>query len=158
MIVRRSDAGQRPPYVAKLGSMSSMPSRPDNAAAPLGRLLYIEDNAVNTLVVEELVAMRPQLRLDCAVDGRQGVAMAQALQPDLILLDLHLPDCSGYEVLQRLRAEPRTAHIPCIAVSADNSPEDRRRAKAAGFAAYWTKPLDFKAFLQGLDDFFAPKP
>ena len=137
--------------------MTSTPSRPDNSTAALGRLLYIEDNAVNTLVVKELVAMRPQLQLDCAIDGRQGLERAQALQPDLILLDLHLPDCSGYEVLQRLRAGPATAHIPCIAVSADNSPEDQRQAKAAGFAAYWTKPLDFKAFLQGLDDFFAPK-
>jgi CheY-like chemotaxis protein len=158
MIVRRHGAGLDPPYLAKLGPMTSMPSRPDNSATTLGRLLYIEDNAVNTLVVEELVGMRPQLRLDCAVDGGQGVAMAQALQPDLILLDLHLPDCSGYEVLERLRAEPLTAHIPCIAVSADGSPEDQRLAKAAGFAAYWTKPIDFKAFLQGLDDFFAPKP
>ena len=83
---------------------------------------------------------------------------AQSLQPDLILLDLHLPDCSGYEVLQRLRAEPRTARKHCIALSADTSPQDQRRAKAAGFADYWTKPIDFKAFLQGLDSFFASRP
>lgn len=120
-----------------------------------GRLLYIEDNPVNVLVVEELVATRPQLVLSCEVNGRQGLACARSLLPDLILLDMQLPDFDGYEVIARLRADPVTAAIPCIALSANAMGEDIRRAKAAGFLAYWTKPIDFKAFLSGLDEFFA---
>ncbi|MEJ6005204.1 response regulator [Paucibacter sp. AS339] len=123
-----------------------------------GRLLYIEDNAVNMLVVEELVASRPQLSLACAEDGRRGLQCARDMQPELILLDMHLPDFDGYEVLRRLRADPSTAHIPCIALSANAMDDDMRRAIAAGFLAYWTKPIDFKAFLAGLDAFFAPSP
>lgn len=118
---------------------------------PAGRLLYIEDNPVNQLVVQELVAQRPQLSLDCADDGAQGLARARELRPDLILLDMQLPDVDGYEVLRRLRLDPLTAAIPCIALSANAMPEDIRRALSAGFADYWTKPIDFKRFLAGLD-------
>ncbi|MCV2348815.1 response regulator [Paucibacter sp. Y2R2-4] len=120
------------------------------------RLLYIEDNAINTLVVEELLSRRPALSLSCEEDGARGLQSAQTQPPELILLDMHLPDCDGYEVLKQLRADPRTAHIPCIALSATAKEEDHRRALAAGFLAYWTKPIDFKAFLDGLDAFFAP--
>jgi len=120
------------------------------------RLLYIEDNAINTLVVEELLSRRPALSLSCEEDGARGLQSAQAQPPELILLDMHLPDCDGYEVLKQLRADPRTAHIPCIALSANAMDEDHRRALEAGFLAYWTKPIDFKAFLDGLDAFFAP--
>ncbi|MFY7863427.1 response regulator [Roseateles sp.] len=142
-----------------LGSASPPPTSSQAACAQAhGRLLYIEDNAVNTLVVEELVASRPGIALSCAVDGAQGLQSAQALLPDLILLDMHLPDFDGYEVLRRLRADPRTAHIPCIALSANAMSEDKRLALGAGFLAYWTKPIDFKAVLAGLDTFFASSP
>lgn len=121
------------------------------------QLLYIEDNPVNTLVVVELVATRPYLKLDCAVDGVGGVDMALQLVPELILVDMQLPDIDGFEVLRRLRAHPQTALTPCIAVSANAVPEDIARARQLGFADYWTKPLDFQAFLGGLDAFFAAK-
>lgn len=129
---------------------------PNPAAAALGRLLYIEDNPVNQLVVQELVAQRPLLSLSCAEDGASGLAQAQSLQPDLILLDMQLPDFDGYQVLQALRADPRTAGIRCIALSANAMPEDIRQARAAGFDDYWTKPIDFQAFLAGLDALFTP--
>ncbi len=115
------------------------------------QILYIEDNLVNQLVVEELVAQRPHLRLSCAADGASGLSAARSLQPQLILLDMQLPDMDGYEVLRLLRADASTTALPCIALSANAMPEDIRRALAAGFAAYWTKPIDFKAFLAGLD-------
>lgn len=115
------------------------------------QLLYIEDNPVNQLVVQELVAQRAHLRLDCADDGGSGLDQARTLLPVLILLDMQLPDMDGYEVLRRLRLDPLTADIPCIALSANAMPEDIRRAMNAGFADYWTKPIDFKAFLAGLD-------
>ncbi len=122
-----------------------------------GRLLYIEDNAVNRLVVEELVGMRPGLRLECAETGTEGVTKALETRPQLILLDMHLPDIDGYEVLSRLRAQAATADIAVIALSADASSADSQRALSAGFKAYWTKPIDFAAFLAGLDAEFPTK-
>ena len=126
--------------------------------AQSGHLLYIEDNPVNQLVVQELVAQRPHLSLTCAPDGRQGLARALGESPDLILLDMQLPDLDGYQVLRALRADPRTADLRCIALSANAMPEDIRGARAAGFDDYWTKPIDFKLFLAGLDRLFPPRP
>ena len=82
------------------------------------------------------------------------MAQARALRPDLILLDMQLPDFDGYEVLRRLRNEPLTAAIPCIALSANAMPADIERALRAGVSDYWTKPLDFKAFMASLDSLF----
>ncbi|TDP63778.1 hypothetical protein DES47_10460 [Roseateles toxinivorans] len=135
---------------------SSMPDPSSSQpAAASHRLLYIEDNPVNVLVVQELVATRPNLTLDCAVDGGSGVALAARLRPELILVDMQLPDFDGYEVLRRLRAQTETAQTPCIALSANAMPEDIARALQAGFSDYWTKPIDFKVFLGGLDALFA---
>ena len=127
-------------------------------AAPAGamptqrhRVLYIEDNPVNALIITELLARRDDLALEVAVDAASGVAAAQASLPDLILLDMQLPDADGFEVLRRLRADPATAGIDCMALSANAMPEDIARARQAGVADYWTKPLDFKAFMAALD-------
>ncbi|MBV8470387.1 MAG: PAS domain-containing protein [Burkholderiaceae bacterium] len=128
----------------------------DAPVSKRGRLLYIEDNPVNVLVVQELVARRAHLRLHCEETGRAGLSRARKLLPDLILLDMQLPDFDGFEVLRRLRADPQTRHIPCIALSANAMGEDIERALQAGFADYWTKPIDFKAFLHGLDTLFSP--
>ncbi len=132
------------------------PASPPEDAVPLPRrqLLYIEDNPVNALIIGELLGRRSDLSLHVAVDGSSGVAQARALQPDLILLDMQLPDFDGYEVLRRLRAEPRTAGIPCIALSANAMPQDIERALKAGLSDYWTKPLDFKAFMASVDALF----
>jgi signal transduction histidine kinase/ActR/RegA family two-component response regulator len=127
-------------------------SAPDEA--PAQRLLYIEDNPVNLLIVSELVSRRPQLHFDAAPDGASGVARARATQPSLILVDMQLPDFDGHEVLRRLRADPATAKIRCIALSANAMPEDIQRALDAGFDDYWTKPLDFKRFMAALDAHF----
>jgi len=121
-------------------------------------VLYIEDNEVNLLIVDALMRQRPDLRLISAANGRQGLQMACAEQPDLVLLDMQLPDIDGLQVLQRLRADPATAAIPCIAVSANVLPEDICAALDAGFDAYWTKPLDMPAFLQALAQRFGPAP
>lgn len=121
------------------------------------QLLYIEDNPVNTLVVQELVATRPHLKLDCAADGISGVEMALQLAPELILIDMQLPDIDGFEVLRRLRSHRQTALTRCIAVSANAVPEDMARARQMGFSDYWTKPIDFQKFLGGLDALFAAK-
>jgi PAS domain S-box-containing protein len=132
---------------------------PQAASAPLasavehrrGRLLYVEDNEVNVLLVQELLALRPGLALHVAGDGETGVAMARELMPDLVLVDMHLPDFDGVEVLQRLRRDPRTAGLACIALSANAMPDDVKRARDAGFDDYWTKPIDVHRFLDALD-------
>jgi hypothetical protein len=149
-------AGRAPPLPA---AASAAPATAAPTAVPgTGRrctLLYIEDNPVNAIIVSELLARRSDLVLHVAVDGADGVAQAAALQPDLILLDMQLPDCDGFEVLRRLRATPATEATPCIALSANAMPEDIERALRAGMADYWTKPLDFSVFIAALDGMFA---
>jgi len=119
-----------------------------------GSLLYIEDNPVNVLLVEELVRMRPGLTLESAGTGLAGVARAATLLPDLILIDIQLPDIDGFEVLTHLKQQAATAHIACIALSANAMPTDIARATEAGFSDYWTKPIDFSSFLAALDKRF----
>ncbi|MBS0434630.1 MAG: response regulator, partial [Proteobacteria bacterium] len=122
--------------------------------APRGQLLYIEDNPVNVMLVEEIVRGLSGLSIHSESSGSEGVARAAALRPDLVLVDMQLPDFDGYEVLRRLRAQPETADIPCVALSANAMPEDIARARAAGFDDYWTKPIDFRSFLGALEERF----
>ncbi len=136
--------------------MSDEPALPRAPGRP-ARLLYIEDNPVNLLIVQELLARRSDLQLDTAVDGLSGVSQAQGGRPDLILVDMQLPDIDGHEVLRRLRADSATADIPCISVSANAMPDDITQALQAGFADYWTKPLDLQRFMRSLDAFFGPE-
>ncbi|HEX6705024.1 MAG TPA: PAS domain-containing protein [Albitalea sp.] len=138
---------------------AAAPVRPDPtpaaALAPAGAapllVLYIEDNAVNALLVSQLMALRPQMRLLSAGDGASGVATAIEQRPDVVLVDMQLPDFDGYEVLRRLRDEPGLADCAFIALSASAMPDDIQRALSAGFSDYWTKPIDFERFLEGLD-------
>ena len=114
------------------------------------QVLYIEDNAVNVLLVNELMAQLPSLRIESVATGAAGVARALSLRPDLVLIDMQLPDFDGFEVLRRLRAHPDTAAIACVALSANAMPEDIARARAMGFDDYWTKPIRFKEFLAAM--------
>jgi CheY-like chemotaxis protein len=125
--------------------------------APPLSIVYIEDNAVNVILVKELVAMRPGIALACCVDGLSGVERALADRPDVVLVDMQLPDIDGYEVLKRLRAQPSMARSSIIALSANAMSDDIARARAAGFDDYWTKPIDFRRFLAGLDALVAAK-
>jgi DNA-binding response OmpR family regulator len=109
------------------------------------------------ILVKELVAMRPGVGLVCCVDGVSGVERALDDRPDIVLVDMQLPDIDGYEVLKRLRAKPTMAGSSIIALSANGMSDDIARAKAAGFDDYWTKPIDFRRFLAGLDALVAVK-
>jgi CheY-like chemotaxis protein len=158
---------QAAPAAPPAGTVPGPSPAPASAHAPAAhgghparrhQVLYVEDNAVNALIIGELLARRNDLQLHVAVDGASGVAQALAIRPDLILLDMQLPDCDGFEVLRRLRAEPATAGIPCIALSANAIPEEIERALGAGLSDYWTKPLDFKAFMASLDALFGKAP
>jgi PAS domain S-box-containing protein len=127
---------------------------PDPQEKPAKRLLYIEDNAVNVLIVSELVRRRGNIDFDSAADGVGGVERAARDLPGLVLVDMQLPDISGLEVLERLRANPATAGLTVIALSANAIPEDIQRALQAGFDEYWTKPLDFAVFDRAMDRVF----
>jgi len=116
-----------------------------------GSVLYIEDNPINSLLVEQLLHTRPNVRLYKAPDGATGLVLAAASRPDLVLIDFRLPDMDGIEVLRRLRAQPETERTACVAVSANALPAEMGHARAQGFEHYWTKPLDANEFLAGID-------
>ncbi len=119
--------------------------------APQRTLLYVEDNPANLELVEQLVARRPDLRLLGAADGTVGIEFARSYQPEVILMDIHLPGISGIEAMKILRADPLTAHIPIIALSANAVPRDIERALEAGFFNYLTKPIRVDEFMAVLD-------
>jgi PAS domain S-box-containing protein len=121
-------------------------------AASLATVLYIEDNVANLSLIEAILAPRPEITLLSALQGRLGLALAAEHLPDLILLDLHLPDLSGEEVLRRLRADPRTHEIPVIVISADATRESVKRLLETGARAYLTKPLDVDQFIEAIDE------
>ena len=129
----------------------------DTENARKGRILYIEDNPVNVLLVEELVASRDDLSILSVGTGAEGVSHARSLQPDLVLVDMQLPDFDGFEVLRRLRAQPETAALTCIALTANAMPEDIALALKAGFSDYWTKPINVRVFLASLAAVFPPR-
>ncbi|MFT3822052.1 MAG: response regulator [Rubrivivax sp.] len=138
-------------------AQARVPPPPSPPPGPGRRtLLYVEDNEVNALIVRELVARRGDLHLVVAATGAEGLRLADELQPALVLLDMQLPDMDGAEVFSRLRASARTAALPCVALSANALGSDIDAALAAGMTAYWTKPLDFRAFTQWLDGLFGP--
>ncbi len=120
-------------------------------AARLGRVLCIEDHAVNRALVEGYVSLRPGIELQLAVDGESGIAAAKRDVPDLILIDMMLPDLHGLQVIQRLRAVDALKLVRCVAVSANAMPQQIKDAAAAGFDGYLTKPLSLQSFLAELD-------
>ncbi len=116
-------------------------------ASPAGVVLYIEDNPVNRLLIEQLLMRWPSVLLVQAENGVDGIAMARTAQPDLILLDMRLPDMDGLAVLGALRRHEVTRDRRVIALSASAMPDEVAAAREAGAFDYWTKPLDFDFFL-----------
>ena len=125
---------------------------PDSGATATLDLLYAEDNPVNARLVEEVVATCPGVRLRLAETGTAALQAARARPPDLMLVDMHLGDMTGLQLHAALRADPATAGIPCIALTADALPESAAQAREAGFADYMTKPIDVFALRLRLDD------
>jgi CheY-like chemotaxis protein len=115
-------------------------------------LLQIEDNPANLKLVERMLEGFPDVKLISALQGRLGLELARQHLPDLVLLDLNLPDVSGLEVLRILRADPATRDVPVIMISADATKEQVRRLLDAGARAYVTKPLDVAEFVNVVAD------
>jgi CheY-like chemotaxis protein len=127
---------------------------PQAADAPMtvGTVLYIEDNPSNLRLMERVVTQRPGIRLMSASRGRRGIEMAREGKPDLVVLDLHLPDIPGEKVLTELRSDPRTMDIPIVILSADATRVHIEELLAMGAQGYLTKPFDIQAFLGVVDD------
>jgi CheY-like chemotaxis protein len=119
------------------------------------RLLYIEDTATNLTLVEEILQSRPSVKLLPAGMGQLGLDLAAEHRPDLILLDLHLPDIGGEEVLARLRDDERTRDIPVVVLSADATQRSRAPLLANGARAYLTKPIGVRDLLKVVDTYLA---
>ncbi len=135
-----------------LAPASQVPPRALAAAdAPPRTLLYVEDNPANLALVEQLIERRSDLKLLTATDGFQGIQLAQAYQPDVILMDINLPGVSGYGCLKILREDRATAHIPVLALSANAMPRDIAKGLQAGFFRYLTKPINVIEFMAALD-------
>ena len=133
------------------GDLAALERAQVPAGASLRTLLYVEDNPANLELVEQLIARRPELRLLSAADGNLGIEYARAYQPEVILMDINLPGISGIEAMKILRADPMTAHIPIIALSANAVPRDIAYALDAGFFNYLTKPIKVNQFMDALD-------
>ena len=114
-------------------------------------VLYIEDDVANVQLVERLLMQRPNINLITSLLGGMGVELAQQYRPDLILLDVHLTDIHGFEVLERLQADSRTVDIPVVVLSADATTWQRRRFRNAGVYDYLSKPLDLQQLLDVID-------
>ncbi|HEY9566915.1 MAG TPA: ATP-binding protein, partial [Thalassobaculum sp.] len=121
-------------------------------------VLYVEDNPLNLRLMEYLLETLPRVEMHSAPSGSIGIDLAVARRPDIVILDLNLPDMDGFQVLAALRARPETRDLPVIALTASAMPSDIQRGTEAGFRAYLTKPLKFDALLDAVDSALAPAP
>jgi len=155
----RSTAGEGSSFILTLPRASPADSTPaglDEIAPETGsyhqRIVhYVEDNETNVEVMRGILARRPQVQFDVSVTGLDGLAAIRARRPDLILLDMHLPDIDGMELLRHLKADPGTAGIPVVVVSADALASQIETAMAAGARQYLTKPVSVSQLLGVVD-------
>jgi CheY-like chemotaxis protein len=127
-------------------------------ASARGTVMYIEDNLSNIKLIRRVVERFPGLRLIPAMQGALGIDLAREHQPDLILLDLHLPDSHGRDVLRQLKDDPATAAIPVMILSADATSSEVVRLKAAGADHYMTKPIDVDLLIATLNASLPGRP
>ncbi len=122
------------------------------AAGPRTLVLYIEDNPVNFRLVQLILEQRPGLHVLQAVRGAEGLALARERRPGLLLVDLHLPDMSGEDVVRAVVTDPDLREIPVVLLSAETEPAQVERILALGAQRYVMKPLDLQAFLSVIDE------
>ena len=160
--------GQGTTFTIELAEVADRPGSPEEAPAPppgpatddgaWHTLLYVEDNLSNLRLVERVLAERGGVRLLTTAEGEEAEGLARRHRPEIVLLDLQLPDVGGEEVLRRLKADPATAELPVVVISADVDPEHIERVLAAGAREYLTKPLDVARFREVVDSLLAGVP
>ena len=121
------------------------------------RILYVEDNDDNIYMLKMRFELLDGFQMFSAADGESGCAMAEAEQPDLILMDLDLPVVNGWEATRRLKQNQATKHIPIIALTAHAMSGSREKALAAGCDEFDTKPIDFDRLMQKVNQVLASK-
>jgi len=124
---------------------------PGDGVKPTHTLLYVEDNPANLMLVEDIIARRPDILFLSARDAIRGIEIAHSCLPDVILMDINLPGISGLEALKILAEDQATAHIPVMALSANAIPREIDKALEAGFFRYLTKPIKVNEFMSSLD-------
>jgi signal transduction histidine kinase/CheY-like chemotaxis protein len=144
------------PATTEPAPLADAPCDAAAALAPAGRsalrMMYVEDNRINAILFEEALRMHHgTIDLRIAEDGEEALAIAREWQPEVLVLDAHLPGMTGFEVLHQLRKLPGLARAPAYMCSADAMPEDVQRAYEAGFIGYWTKPIDIAAVVADID-------
>lgn len=140
-----------PLTVAALRKSESL-NRENGATAGKRTILYVEDNLSNLMLVEQMLADQADIELLTAMQGRLGFDLALQHLPDLILLDLHLPDLPGWKVLEQLQRNAATCRIPVVVISADATQRQIDRLLAAGARAYLTKPIEVAEFYRVIED------
>lgn len=146
--LNRTAVSQSVPHAAE---PTADAEKQDQGAAQLYTMLYVEDNPANLMLVEDIIARRPDIHLLSAKDAISGIEIARASLPDIILMDINLPGISGIDALKILAKIPATARIPVIALSANAMPRDIKNGLDAGFCRYLTKPVKIKELLATLD-------
>jgi PAS domain S-box-containing protein len=142
---------ERQPTYGTAMSFAATPAPIQTDPSLLRTLLYVEDNPANLMLIEDLIARRPDIRLLTARHGNRGVEIARTSRPNVILMDINLPGISGIKALRILAEDPTTAHIPVIALSANAIPRDIEKGLEAGFFRYLTKPVKVNEFMATLD-------
>ena len=136
------------PLAAEPDGTNEADAGPEALRAPLvtrpACVLYVEDNAANRLLMAHIVERHPGVRLLLAATGQEGLALARSERPDLLLLDLQLPDLDGYEVLRALKADAAMAGVPAVAMTAFAMDADRDRTQQAGFVEHMSKPVEIQ--------------
>jgi len=131
---------------------------PVSRGVQIRTVLSVEDNPANLKLVQQIIARHSEIRLLTAMNGNSGIEIARASRPDVILMDINLPDISGFAALKILNSDPATAHIPVIAISANAMRTDIERGLKAGFFRYITKPIRVDEFMEALGLAMALEP
>jgi PAS domain S-box-containing protein len=143
---------------AQSSSILDSPASTPSVTGKEHTVLYIEDDLANMALIQHIMVRRPGIRLLFAPQGTLGLELARVHRPDLIMLDIHLPDINGHEVCRRLKEDPATRSIPVLIVSASAMPAEIDSMIQAGAASYLTKPLDIPLFLSTIDAFLIRTP
>ncbi len=114
-------------------------------------VLYIDDDRINTLLFVETCRLAAGIEVDTACNGAEALEAVRRRRPDLMVIDLHMPDTSGYDLLRRLHAELGDPQVPAILCTADDARMVEQPAREAGFVGCWTKPVELRLVLAELE-------